>query len=420
MNCWVFNIGIEREWTTNQFKIKNKGEDIVVQYMEEIMLLLAKKEDVLLLRKIPEKSFLLKLEELGFEIPEILCPEKQDSSLTITDLVLSDKKLLAKLKEYAKKQEMYLMPYGVTQKEERLGALCGMKVKGSTATISHKTNSKLYARELAEKLHIACPKGMVCDGIEEIQGAWEKLKKTFQRIIIKQIYGASGQGLYLVDSKQKLERVLHILKRGGSETGKWIVEGWYEDKLDLNAQLYLHENGEIDIFSIKEQLLQETVYKGSVFPAELDEEKKKRYTEEIEKVGKALYEDGVRGVVGIDSVLTESEIFPVIEINVRFTLSTYLSRLPHLFQDRFFQTIYYRIPLNEKGIYEKLEKKLIQRGLAFSTEEKEGIFFYNPACMKDEIVGNMGRLFAVMVAGKREGLQFMQTQLEKIMEEDER
>lgn len=415
--CWLFNIGIEDEWSGDRFRMKNPEEDIVVQHMEEILLLLAHSEDILLLRNIPEEKFLRRLKEMGFQIPQMICPQKEDLSLSITELVLEDSVIIKKLQEYTKQKQVYLLPYGVTEKEEQLSRVCGMQIKGSSADVTQKMNSKLYGRELIRRLHLQQPVGKICYSLEGIQSSWEKLSNEFQRVVIKRPYGASGQGIYLVDSSEKLRRVLHLLKRLQGREEKWIVEGWYEKKIDINAQLYIHDNGDIEIFSVKEQLLDDTVYYGSVFPVSLSEKIMDRYQKELNVIGKHLYDDGARGVVGIDSIITEQEIFPVIEINVRFTLSTYLSKLPLLFFNRYFQSIYYRVPVLGQEVYEKLENQLEHFGIAFSREKSEGIFFYNYSCMNREVVGECGRLFTIIVAKDKDRLHQLQTQIEKLLEE---
>ena len=46
--CWLFNIGIEKEWSSHRFQMIDREEELVVQHMEEIMLLLADEKDILL------------------------------------------------------------------------------------------------------------------------------------------------------------------------------------------------------------------------------------------------------------------------------------------------------------------------------------------------------------------------------------
>lgn len=415
--CWLFNIGIEDNWSVDRFKIKDLEEDRIVQHMEEIMLMMADRDDTLLLRRKPNDTFLCQMRSYGFEVPQIICPEKEDTTKTITQLVLEDNKVLWELKELSHKKDTYLLPYGVTEDEEILAKECGMGVIGPDSTVSRVSNSKLYAKELVKKLHLSSPDGKVCENFDQIREEWDRLRNQFRRIVIKRPYGASGRGLYLVEDFEKLQKVLYILKRSDSENEKCIVEGWYEDKKDLNTQMYICDDGKIKILSVKEQILEGTVYKGSIFPIELSVDIKSKYLTALKRAGSGLYRDGIRGIVGIDSIVTEKEIFPIIEINVRFTLSTYLSMLPLRFPDRYFCSMYYRIFLSEKWNYTEITKKLVRAGLAFDTKTREGIFCYNYACVDRDILGKAGRLFVIMIVKQRTDLQKLRFKLEQLLEE---
>lgn len=112
--CWLFNIGIEDNWSVDRFKMKDLEEDRIVQHMEEIMLLMADKDDTLLLRRKPNDRFLCQMRSYGFAAPKIICPEKEDTTKTITQLVLEDKRILRELKELSHKKDIYLLPYGIS------------------------------------------------------------------------------------------------------------------------------------------------------------------------------------------------------------------------------------------------------------------------------------------------------------------
>lgn len=416
--CWLFNIGVEKQWSSSRFQIKNQEEDLVVQHMEEIILLLTCKQDTVLLRRMPDEGLIRELEKFGFEIPLILCPQTDDPSKTITQLVLEDEKLLRRLRVCAGEKQMYLVPYGITEKEEKLAEICSMKIIGCAANVAKTVNSKLYARELITRLHMPMPDGVICNNLDEIKKAWKWLSHKFSRIVIKRPYGASGDGLYLVDSDKKFHMALHILKRSQEETEKWIVEGWYEKKIDLNAQLYIFNNGDIEIISITEQLLNDTIYQGSVYPPALSSSSMAEYICMIKDVGKELFSDGIRGIVGIDSIMTDCGIFPVIEINVRFTLSTYLSALPLQIENRCFQSMYYRVLLDSKVDCLSIKKKMESVGVSFDFKNMEGIFCYNYACMDKAVVGTVGRLFVVIVSKERKELHQLQLKLERILKEE--
>ena len=109
------------------------------------------KQDILLLRRKPDAGVLKELEKMGFEIPEIICPAKEDEERTITELILEDKRVFTELREKARGCNICLVPYGVTDKEEALAKSCDMKIMGSTSAVTHRANSKLYAKQLIER-----------------------------------------------------------------------------------------------------------------------------------------------------------------------------------------------------------------------------------------------------------------------------
>lgn len=208
--CWLFNIGIEDNWSVDRFKMKDLEEDRIVQHMEEIMLLMADRDDTLLLRRKPNDTFLCQMKSYGFAVPKIICPEKEGTTKTITQLVLEDKRILRELKELSHKKDTYLLPYGVTENEEILAKECGMRLIGPNSTVSRVSNSKLYAKELIKRLHLSSPDGRVCENFDQIREEWERLRNQFRRIVMKRPYGASGRGLYLVENFEKLQKVLYI------------------------------------------------------------------------------------------------------------------------------------------------------------------------------------------------------------------
>lgn len=56
---WLFNIGTEKYWGDITSSVKHENENILVNHMEEMNLLITRKQDYIILRKIPEKVFLI-------------------------------------------------------------------------------------------------------------------------------------------------------------------------------------------------------------------------------------------------------------------------------------------------------------------------------------------------------------------------
>lgn len=424
---WLCNIGAEKYWSNLSTGVVNRQEDIAVNRMEEMNLLICREQDIIILREMPDEDYLENLKRMGFSIPTILSPENADLLTPISELVLGDESLLNKLKEAAEEaNDLYFVPYGVTHLEEEIAQKTGMRIMGAPSHINAKINDKIFNREISEKLGLTVCQGRVCSSADEIREEYERLtnnKPFFSKVIIKEPKGASGKGLYIVDSKEKLESSLRMIARfsRGRTDSKWLVEGWYNKKGDINYQIYVSPDGQVTVFSIKEQLLRDTVYIGSKMPPELEQRVLDKYVEYGQKIGRYLYETGFTGVAGIDSIITEQDIcIPIIEINGRFTLSTYISFVNQILKDKKILSRYFRLtpenPVNYTDICSRLDKE----GILINPDTKEGIFVYTsgtlPYKLHEGIDGSVGRIFALIVSDSWEKVNVLNSNLEKIMD----
>ncbi len=393
---WIFNIGVEKYWIGDISTVKDQKEDIVVNHIEEINLLLTRKNDILILRKRPDEDYLKYMQKKGFEIPTILVPDREDEALGISELILQDKKLLKRLKDLASQNDnMYLVPYGVSELEEKISKMCQIKLVGASSDLCKAINNKIFSRSVSDELHFNKTKGSVCETYEDLREKSLLLLNEFPKIIIKQPCGASGKGLWIIDSERKLNSVLQILKRfyfGRSINQGWIIEGWYEKKQDINYQVFVHNNGEVEVFSVKEQLLDETVYIGSLMPPRVSDEIFHECIQCGKQIGEYLYQQGYCGMLGIDAIVTMDDILiPIIEINARFTLSTYISFLDSYRGDKYLLSFYKKIPITEKTNYLQIVKRLND----LDQDKNLEAFSYISETVNGQTVGQNGRLFVL-------------------------
>ena len=92
---WLFNIGVEKYWRQEVYAMQDKKENCIVNHIEEILFMIAQKQDYIILRKQPDPFFLQMLQVYGCEIPQILCPSIENENLSISELVLLDDELLS-------------------------------------------------------------------------------------------------------------------------------------------------------------------------------------------------------------------------------------------------------------------------------------------------------------------------------------
>ncbi|SCZ09475.1 ATP-binding protein [Alkaliphilus peptidifermentans] len=422
---WWVNIGVDEVWKNNTqnllpqlTNIKNKS---VVNRTELISLLLADSQDIVILREPIPKEISNHYKLLGFKMPEILLVSShdEDPDLTVSDLILENSLILNSIRQLTLQYEVLLIPYAVTCKEEEIARLTGCKLIGATANLTAWVNSKVNARLIAKEINANYTEGYICENIIQVKEAIFKLTRANcnNRIVVKDAYGASGKGLFIIESQSALDYFLAMLDRKSNENKKIevIVEKWYEKYLDINYQVFIGDDGTITYLSPKIQLMNNSIYIGSEYPIEnmLDDKQKLLYEETAHKIGKYLYKKGYRGLASIDSIIaSDGTIYPIIEINGRFSLSTYISFVPvKLGLDNYYRTKYFNV---DKDItLSSLMEELIEKELIYLKEKGEGVIVYSFCEGKQS---GSGRVFIMMVAKCREQLSYIQNMVDNIFD----
>ncbi len=423
---WLCNIGAEKYWNKTGSGVVDRNEDIPVNRIEEMNLLICREQDIIILRKMPDTRYLNDLKRLGFSIPAILTPDDPDLLTPISELVVRDEVLLQRLKEIASENKnVYFVPYAVTYLEEAIAEKAGLQLMGASSLVNAGINDKIFNREVSERLGFNVCRGKICGSIDEIRQEYEALTgeaPLFEKVIVKEPNGASGKGLYIIESKDKLESGLRMIARfsRGRTEPKWLVEGWYNKKFDINYQIYVSPKGEVNVFSIKQQLLRDTVYIGSVLPPDLDANIMNSYIEYGRTVGKYLFEMGFTGVAGIDSIITDrDEIIPIIEINGRFTLSTYISFLEQSLGGKKILSRYFRLLPDNAVDYEDICRALDREGILIKPEQREGVLVYTAGTLPYQLNEGsdyyVGRVFVLVVSDSREKINEYNLKLEKVI-----
>ncbi len=405
---WLFNIGVEKYWNSDVFTVKSAGDDTVVAHMEEMNLLITRSQDILILRDEPDSAYLDQMRAFGAEIPTIVCPAVKDEGRSISEIVLEDDDLADRIKKLVRDRDnVVFVPYGVSTLEEEISRKLDIPIFGPASADAMKVNDKVYSRRFAIEHDFPVPEGKVCTGYDELCAKAEEYLTGFGKIIIKEPHGASGKGLWVVETPAKLKSTLLIIKRfyDISVDREWIVEQWCDKQTDLNYQVYVggtEDDPQIEVFSVKEQRVNGTVYTGSVIPPSFDES----ITDECVRcggiIGRDLHAVGYRGILGIDAmILSDGTLIPIVEINGRFTLSTYLSFIPSRCRgvtDKIFAS-YRRIRLGPGDSYASAVKKLSDAGIAY--EGRDGVFVYTSETIRADRTGEYGRFFTLCL-GKDE------------------
>lgn len=424
---WLLNIGAEKYWNPVQPGVIDRSEDRIVGRVEEMNLLLCREQDILILREQPDPFYLAKLQEWGFTIPRIWVPRQTDPWTPISELVLQDEQLLLELAEVAEeKDDVWFVPYAVTRLEEQISARCGLRLAAASSSVNAAVNDKIFNREIAVTLELPVCQGHVCNSADEIRQTYMELTEKppfFDRVIIKEPFGASGKGLYIVDSLDKLNPILLRVARFSKNNpqARWLVEGWYNKQADVNYQLYVSPDGTVDVFSIKQQVLRDTVYIGSKMPVQLEKDIMESYREYGEAIGRYLFSIGYTGVAGVDSIITtDGTNIPIIEINGRFTLSTYISFLESVIGEVNVFSRYFKLVTDEPVDFRALCEELEQEQLLYRPETGEGVLVYTAGTLptiRDEGSGKFpGRIFTLIISRDWSQVEAYSSRLELLLE----
>jgi len=274
--------------------------------------------------------------------------------------------------------------------------------------VNKNINNKIINRKIAKDLKINVCMGGVCSTSDDIEKTYDELlghKDKFEKVVIKRPTGASGKGIYIIENKSKLRLYLkRILKINSEPKNQWLVEGWYRKKHDLSFQIYISEQGNVEVFSLKEQILNDAVYIGSKFPAELEVKDIMSIKEYAYKIGKYIFNMGFTGIAGVDSIITaDGTIIPIIEINGRMTLTTYLSYVGKTLNQKCYMSRYIRVGTSKPFPYSEITKVFKDEGILMDQASKKGVLIYNSRTLpSDEAINEglyIGRIF-VIIAGE--------------------
>ncbi len=329
---WWMNIGCEKIWNQGQTLLPhmtNKYEKETIAGTEQLCLLLAKKKDIVILQQRPEELLCDHLTSIGFTLPEIIIP-KDTNQLDISQAILNDAYVMRYLKEAGSKSSLGLMPYCITKYEEDIAEAVNGKLYGTNSKIISWVNNKCTARQISQLAGLNMTEGYICNNIEEVLTAYNKLinGQIINKLVIKEPYGASGKGLLVVNNEREFKFFLRILKGKKINNFELIIEKWYDTILDINYQIFIKSDGTSYYIEPKNQIVNNSIYVGCDGLGKNNQltGKQRTYFQTVaETVANVLYKQGYWGMASIDAIITkERGIIPILEINGRFSLSTYI------------------------------------------------------------------------------------------------
>ncbi|MER7747362.1 ATP-grasp domain-containing protein [Streptomyces bacillaris] len=334
------NFEVEEEWARDEPglpRVAFTAGSAVVHRMDAFTLLLAGKNDHVVLKAAPDPDHLGYLEELGLDLPRVHTVSGGDPGQTVTRDALADPAVQEALRALG--PDARIVPHGTSVREEELSGLTGLPLGTPPGALCKAVNSKVYSRAVAEATGLRQATGWSCGNLTELDAAFEEarfLLRVGRRVVVKDAFGVSGKGISVLDDERRLDTLRRMIDRRAARSGDdrvvLVVEEWVDKTADLNYQFTLGRDGSVHFDFVKEAITEDGVHKGHRFPARLTTLQLDAVRHAVEVLGRRLAADGYFGVVGVDAMTDpQGGLYPVVEINARHNMSTYQTRL----QERF-------------------------------------------------------------------------------------
>jgi hypothetical protein len=336
------NFEAEGEWAAGHVGLpapRLSASTALVRRMEELGVLLAGADDVLVLKHPLDEDYRSYLSDLGLPVPTVLVPEHATPDRPTAADALDSPALRSRLAELAA-DGARMLPMGTSRPEEELALACGLPLAVPDAATFERVNGKVYGRRLTEAAGLRMVPGDCCETVAEFETVLKRRRAALSAgapIVIKDSYGVSGKGLIVVDEAGKADRLLRMVQRRAERTGdprlEVVVEGWIPKRCDLNYQVTIAADGSTSLDFVKQAITENGVHKGHLMPADLTARQYAQIEHAAHAVGSRLYADGFRGVAGVDAIVGSDEtIYPVLEVNARLNMSTYQGSVTELLQ----------------------------------------------------------------------------------------
>jgi hypothetical protein len=329
---FLCNFEVERRWAAGFPGLPAPAFSLtgpLITRMEELGALLAGPEDYLITQHPLDPGFVDYIRSLGLDLPTVLVADGPGGAST-ADRAAGSPDLLATLRELGARGAR-LLPMGLSGAELALAARGGLPVAAPDLAAVVAVNSKLYSRRLVERTGLRAVPGWCCETVDEFVELMQAVGPRCgpdSALVVKDAYGVSGKGLVVLDDPAKASRVARAAtaraRQRDDQRLHVVVETWLPKRADLNYQFTVTLQGGVRLDFVKEALTRKGVHAGHIAPPDLDDAQYSEVRQAADVVGKTLHADGFTGVVGVDAIVAgDGTVYPVLEINARFNMSTY-------------------------------------------------------------------------------------------------
>lgn len=301
----------------------------VVEDLEILPAFLARKDDVLLMRRPPSAEHLQRLKAAGFSLPEIV-QLGRNGALEKDNLLASRK--LHELRPWAKAPDL----------ADRFTPLLDQFTSERTSVEWGDRDAELFSK-IQQRNILAdwMGEGAACRSGEELAATAEELIAAgFAEGLLKRAYSTAGGGNRRVVLRDLLKKRSEPLSENILAEGGIILEPWHNRVRDFSIQGWVGPSGAKILGPVEQVVAESGGYRGSICANKFCQDMEPELAQFMMREALPTYDEdgplvaaihewsaekGYTGAFGIDSYVYRDQIGelrhrPVCEINMRYTM----------------------------------------------------------------------------------------------------
>lgn len=282
--------------------------------------------DLVVLRGEQDHAYCKWLQTLGLGPGHVIEYNESSRERSLSECIIDNPEPILKVIEETGRKPVYV-PWFSGLKEAEAAAILGADLFGATEDATIKYNDKAEFKEICQQLDIPVVTGTSLkmqpegDAIRsEMAYLINNYLTTHETVIIRGTLGESGMSLYKTTGSDLFELYEKIRVTGEKMV---LIEPFLRVISSPGDQWAIDRGGNVDHIGVTNQVCEKgMVHIGTQHGPSISQRLHENIRQTSLKIVQHMSQYGYRGVVGIDYIVTNDNVYPV-ENNARFNGSTY-------------------------------------------------------------------------------------------------
>jgi len=250
--------------------------------------------------------------------------------MTLSELIVDNPEPIKKIIKKTGRKPVYV-PWFSGRMETKAAEALGADLFGASESATLRYNDKASFKTICRQLNIPVVEGNLFEMHPENSENCLEMKKMinsylskYQTVIIRGTLGEAGMSLYKTEGNDISKLYRQIANSGEKMV---IIEPFLNVVSSPNDQWAIGRDGKTTHLGIREQICERGIVHIGTLKGEKTSPDVSNYIIDTSlKIVSNMAESGYKGLVGIDYIVSDEDIFPV-ENNARFNGSSYVSMI---------------------------------------------------------------------------------------------